>query len=205
MLNLVSNKIDYNNQPLQKALLDLLVDGPSSFAALYGSFMHQYNSLHIEVSLIFGALVEMEQKGLVAALQMAEDGSFHGPTSHDLERDLLLYRSWIQKAVLEDLSIDEVGLWYELTTKGLNDWRQSLSYKEKEIFQQWMLDDLSYERTVVIKAKNPEVAEEALYWWLSYNPDLAATTGSKSIEPTPTFKLRDGTVITNGVRLVYKY
>lgn len=193
-------------ESLQHELLDLLVDGPSSFAALYGGLVrHCGYPTTLELPRIINALLEMEQRGWVKASQMAEDGSFHEPTEDERRSDLLAYQAWLPDAAFEDLSLDEVGLWYEITTEGRAEWKQWSPDAEGQSRPRWMLDDLSDTQTIRVQAKTIEAAEEGLRWWLSHNQGIDLVSNGKTVEPVSVFTLHDGTVITNGVELVYQY
>lgn len=121
MLNLESKTKDY--KAVQYELLDLLVDGQSSFAALYGGLVRHYNYSG-KVYEIFSVLLEMRKDNCVKAWQMNDVGAFHEPTENDLDQALKAYQTWLPQAPFEDLAIDEVGLWYEITSKGLLIWKE---------------------------------------------------------------------------------
>lgn len=195
-----------SEEMLQHHLLDLLVDAPSSFAALYGGLVHNCGyPTSLDVRLIFDTLLEMEQQEMVKGSQMAVDGSFHDPTNNDRMRNLLAYQAWLPKSMFEELSVDGVGLWYTLTAKGRTEWeRWSWDEKQKPM-PQWMLDDLIDTQTLIIHAQNIQSAEEALCDWLSHNESARIVGNSRTVEQIPIFTLRNGFVITNGIKLVYQY
>lgn len=191
---------------LQYSLLDLLVDAPSSFAALYGGLVrHCDYSPGLDVTLVADTLLEMERRDWVTAKQMAVDGSFHVPTAEERKDDLAAYQAWLPNAPFEEVSLDEVGLWYELTVKGRAEWKQSVDDEERTQSRRWTLDDLSDTQTLIIQAESIDVAEATLHWWLSHNSAVELVSHSKSIEPISAFTLRDGTVITNGIKLSFRY
>lgn len=193
-------------ETLQHELLDLLVDGPSSFAALYGGLIrHCGYPRGLDVARVMNTLAEMGQLGWVKAAQMAEDGSFHEPIEDERRSDLLAYQAWLPHAVSEEFSLDEVGLWCEITTEGRAEWKHCSYDEEEKNRLRWMLDDLSDTQTITVQAETVEIALERLRWWLSYNQDIDLVSSSKSIEPISAFTLRDGTTVTNGVRLSYQY
>jgi DNA-binding PadR family transcriptional regulator len=195
-----------SGEALQYNLLDLLVDAPSSFAALYGGLVrHSGYSTGIDVSLVLDTLLEMERRGWVTATQMAADGSFHIPTAEERKHALLTYQTWLPKAVLNDLSLDEIGLWYELTAKGRLEWKQWIDAEEHVHPGRWTLDDLSDTQTLIIKAESIGASESALDWWLSQNPAYELVSNGKRTEAVSSFSLRDDTVISNGIKLVCQY
>ena len=191
---------------LQNNLLDLLVDGPSSFAGLYaGLIRHCGYQSSLNVSLVGETLMEMEQLELVRAQQMADDGSFHTPSREEHERDLLNYQAWLPSADLNDLSVDEIGLWYELLAKGHEEWKQWIDDQDQNELSLWSLDDHSDPHTIVIRAQSLELALERLRWWLSRNADVELVGNSQMIQTIPAFTLHDGTVVSNGIKLSYQY
>lgn len=191
-------------EPLEHVLLDLLVDGLSSGAALFGTLVHHLGYKELEVSLVMAAFSNMERQGWVRAVQMADDGSFHEPSVLERERDLAAYEAWLPHAQFEELSVDEVGLWYEITTKGRAEWsRRALPDDEEPV--RWMINDLKDVKSVSVHAESVDIAERALRWWLSRNPDFELVDNSGRTDLPTSFTLRDGTVITNGVKLAYEY
>jgi hypothetical protein len=106
-------------------LLDLLVDGPSSYAALHGALVRYYNyPADLDVSHVIGILSMMELDELMRSVQFQEDGTVHNPTTEDRLRAIAAYRPWLAEAPFEDLSNDKIGLWYELTDLGRKKWQQ---------------------------------------------------------------------------------
>src|SRR5215217_1445613 len=168
---MVNNKLMYQfGEGLQYKLLDLLADGPSSFAALYGALVrHCGYPCGLGVTLVSDALLQMERRQWVTAKQMANDGSFHIPTTEERNQNLPAYRAWLPNAAFEELSVDEVGLWYELTAEGRAEWKQCIDAEEQAQFGRWTLDDLSDTNTIIIQAETLEVAEVILQWWLVHN------------------------------------
>ncbi len=204
MLSLGETNLRELEESLRHNLLDLLIDGPSSFAALYGGLVrHCGYTTGLDVSIVADALVDMEHMKWVKAWQMADDGSFREPTDDERKNSLCAYQKWLHKTKFEDLSLDEIGLCYEITDKGRAEWRQLAGDKEHK--EPWMIDDLQDKQTIVIQAETEELADRALAWWLSYNPEINLISNSKSIEPISNFKLSDGTVIHEGIKVVYRY
>lgn len=191
-------------QLLQCDLLDLLVDGPSSFAALYGALVRHWGyPAHTEISMVLEATRGLEAEGAVLSWQMAEDGRFHKPTEAEFADDLAAYQRWLPGAQFEELSLDEVGLWYELTEMGRERWRLECRRTEGPIEGRWTVDDEVEARTIVVQAKTAAVAEGVLQDWLSSHPKVLPV--AKHIEFVPAFALRDGTVVSDGVKLVCEY
>lgn len=187
-------------------LLDLLVDGPSSFAALYKGLVQNWGySTDLDVSEIMEVLQVMEAKGWVTAWQMAEDGSFHKPTDNDRRRDQEQYEAWLPEAAFEDLSLDEVGLWFEITADGRAEWERWGKGKDQNYSDRWIIEDKADLEILTIHATSVERAEEALRCWLSLNRDVILVEDSRCVEPVSTFQLRNDMVIYTGITLVYQY
>lgn len=204
MESLASNKGEIKRS-INDSLLDLLIDGPSSFASLYGGLIQHYAySNELGIQPVMEALAALEQEGLIRNWQMSPDGSFHDPTNDDRRKSESAYSFWLPRARLEEFSVDEVGLWYELTPKGCDEWRHFADH-EAESSRQWMLDDDGDTQTITIQSDTAERAETALRLWLSYNPRMNVILGSKVVEPISAFVLHNGTVINDGVKLVCRY
>jgi hypothetical protein len=68
-----------------------------------------------------------------------------------------------------------------------------------------MIDDLRESTTLIVHAATSELAEEKLHWWLSENPEIELIANSRRAEPVSAFTIRDGAVVSNGVKLIYDY
>jgi hypothetical protein len=191
---------------LEQSLLGLLVDGPCSFAALYGGLIrHGGYSPGLNVDAVLRALREMEALELVVAWQMSEDQNYREPTEQDREKARLAYTAWLPFAITDDLSVDEVGLWYEIQVRGRDRWKERSGHGPGVEGPRWTLDDSADLQTIAIQAESQAVAEEALRAWLSLHPRIKVIEPTKSIEALPLFVMRDGTVVLSGVRLVCEY
>jgi hypothetical protein len=190
---------------LRHHLLDLLIDGPSSFAALFSALVRHYDYSETEIDSVLDALREMEESGWVRSRQMSELGAFRDPTEEDRAKAREAYRAWLPSAIGENLSLDEVGLWYEIEFKGRREWERWSKDGGDECHRRWVLDDLVHFQTISIQAESVKVAEEALLGWLSSNPTIELIGESKTVEILPEFEMRDRTVVSDGVRLVCRY
>lgn len=203
-LNSVSGDESVDQGLLQYDVLDLLSNGPSSFAALYGQHLVRlcgYSDL--EVSRAIGALVQMEQRGWVKAWQMADHGTFHEPTDAERQSARVSYETWLPSAHFEELPFDKTGLWYEMTPEGRIAWN---TWSGGETGGRgWALYDDALARTIVVHAKSLEAAEEALQSWLAYNSTVELVEGTKTVESVSDFALRDGTVVRDALKIVWSY
>ena len=194
-----------SKEPLEHNLLDLLIDGASSFVALYGALIRVCGyPVNMSVSEVMNTLIDMERRKLVNASKTAEDGSLHKLTDEDWTRLRREYIEFFAESDLEDLSLDEVGLWYEITVEGKAKWKQSVN-DEGPLAHGWAIDDLADTQTIVIHAKTKDIAQAALDWWLSRNRPIELLNDKVSTESISEFKLQDGSTINDGVRITYRY
>lgn len=191
---------------IKKESLTLLLHAPSSFGALYRwLILHSgFSASNLDVASLMNELSELEQGGLVVAAQVTDNGDYRKATEEDLKRDLVQYEAWLRTVDLEEFFHDEIGLWYEITKQGREEWKGRFGDDEKDRGPSWMIDDLSEMKTIIVQGETLEVAEDALRWWLSRNPEIELLTTSRSLEPS-SFTLRNDTVIKNGVKLQYSY
>lgn len=204
MLNSGPTKMGSLESSLQDDLLALLVDGESSVAALYGALIrHCGHEPGLSVSRVMDALQQMDEDGWVEAWQMTPDGSFRRSTEEDIRSARLAYEKWLPDARFEELSLDEVGLWYKLTKQGRAELEARSGMKGPQVEHRWTIDHLAREQLIVVHADSLEVAQEALDQWMSRNADIELI--AKSTGHIPYFQLRDGTTVADGVKLVCQY
>ena len=193
-------------QTLRNQLLALLAAGPSSFAALYGALVRRFGySSGFDLGALMSALRDLGGHGWVRAWQMAGDGTFHDATEDELKSDLLAYERWLPNAKSKDLAVDEVGLWYEITSSGRAELASCGIQEEQLGHDRWVLDDLRDVQTLVIRAESVKRADDVLHRWLACHPEIHLVETSRRVESVPSFKLRDGSMVLNGIRLVYQY
>jgi hypothetical protein len=116
---------------LAMVLLDMLVDGPSSFASIYGSLLQTEPLLCRDVGELFSSALENEKNSRLRLSQMAGDGTFHPASQEEVMRDLRAYEEWLPRATFSELSIDEIGLWLEITPKGWAEWQEWSSSEDR--------------------------------------------------------------------------
>lgn len=184
-------------------VLDLLIDGPSSVAALYAALVRHkgYNRQRLDLGTLKRDLEEMEREGWLIAARMSESGMFSAVGNHDREAAFRRYASWLPTADLDDLALDEIGLWYELTDKGRGEWRRRAPICPEELERAWTIDEVPSHGVVVVRAKTEALANEALQQWLTLNPHLRLDPSSTLISREPTFRLSNGTLVRDGVRI----
>lgn len=204
--------MDSSQASFKHQLLDLLVDTPASLAALYGTLVRDSGS-HGALALLhlMDALDSLERQGWIRVwlIDMAGTGVNREPSSADRAAARAAYEAWLPGAQPEELSLDEIGFWYELTTEGREEWRQWVAASHNtatdEPSPKWVLDELTDIQSIVIHAENVRVAEQALRAWLALRPDMQLNWSSRQIEEVTTFKLSNGDTTNHGIKLIYKY
>jgi hypothetical protein len=112
-------------------VLDLLVDGDSSFAALGVGLKKLYRDGETNVGALLCLLERMDTSGLIRLRQMNTDGSFRAVKSGDHEHWLRGYEEWVPRATTDEAACDEVGLWAAITPAGRSVWAEWCSRDEQ--------------------------------------------------------------------------
>ena len=185
---------------LKQDLLDLLLNGPSSFAAVFGALRrhHRVSNVDWPIAQILSVLIDLEKAGHVKVSLMTESGPLV-PTPAALARTLAAYESWLPTACPADLAVDEIGLWFELTPAGRVTWDRDAT----EDAGQWSLDEDAEQGTLCIHAQTEHLARERLEWWLAQNP--RTNVRDLRVERVAAFILRTGVEVIDGVRLTCRY
>jgi hypothetical protein len=147
----------------------------------------------------------MEQKGWVESSQMKEDGTFAAVTNEDRESDLAVYETWLPTAESGELSVDEIGLWHQITEAGREAWKTHFNSNEPNTTSDWMIDDLREANRLIIHAQDTRLADRRLEWWLKEHPEIELEKESRTTEPINEFTPRNGTPVQNGVVITYRY
>lgn len=189
---------------LKHQLLDLLVDGPASFASLYSAANRLLNSKYFTVEELWETLVAMEAFGWISLWLMLPAGTWAKPDSIDRETARRRYQNWLPNATYEEMSVDKVGLWFELQSLGRNEWTKWSEIVDAS--QKWMLDQNSETSTIMIHATNADHAKQVLTQWLEQHPDIELVCGTQIVESSAGFCLRNGTFVENGIsmRVIYR-
>lgn len=184
---------------LQASVLDLLVDGPSSVAGLYAAAVRNLVlSEPLRVRELVDAAEALRKKGLLRAWITVEEGDPLSPSNWDVEEAVRQYEEFVPKARLEDLAVDEIGLWYEITTLGRiawNDGSQELGAAN------WKVEESRRDRLVRVYAEKVETAEALLRGWAEDNPDLFLNLELAVIRDSVDFTLGSGSRSVRGVEI----
>lgn len=185
-------------------VLDLLVDGESSFAALFYGLCRHWGHTDVDVNEALRILRQMEERGLVHARQMMPDGTFRVPVAADHERAAREYRLWLPRAAASEVAVDEIGLWYQVTERGRNAWSQ-WSGGSKEDRSRWTLDDRVDLGLLEVRAECQDVAEAAIDRWLAEHRGVREVPGTRESVKISEFVMRDGTRFLDGVLVTCRY
>jgi hypothetical protein len=143
-------------------LLDLLVDGPSHIAGLYGSYVKHVEA--VPVDALTQMVRQLEDCGLIR-LWFQDAGDSRPATPSERDRALAAYEAELRSADLESLYHDEIGLWCEITDRGRERWRGAGCEAELDGVR-WTLDEQLSTHTLTIRAETQHAAERVLQWWL---------------------------------------
>lgn len=184
---------------IRSEIVDLLANGPSSFAALYG-FLAREGIIEPNIDQAWRELERLEQDELIQASWMSDGGVFRKAEPATKREARERYRQWLGSLGADALSVDavsldEVGLWYSLTDKGV-----ALARAAADHGRQWVIDWSEGDQVVTIYAQADESARRALDWWLQRNPSLQVD-GSPEVEVADSFRTRSGIEFAPAVRL----
>lgn len=191
---------------LPHQLLDLLVDGPSSFAALYSAANRLYpraSERRYSVGEIWDVLASIEKVGWTKARRMLPAGTWEEPTDLQRVQARRQYQDWLPGADFGEMSVDEVGLWFEIEPRGRTEW--SKWAEASEGFRTWVLDQDPEMATITVHAENLERADQALAEWLAHHPEMEVVPESRMVQPSPGFQLRNERFVQGGVHLCVAY
>lgn len=189
-------------RPERSALLDLLIDGDSSFAAIYHNINKYYANRTAEpsysVESVWRVVMDMIAIGLLHAY--TDDAREVGTGS--LKSMLSRYREWLPSARPEDVPHDSVGLWIGLTRSGHEEWFKS---EGEQSPQAWMVEVDGVRRRIVVYAPDREIAMSVLERWSSIDRSYSLEHGACTWERVSEYRLRTGRLVGGGGRLTVPY
>lgn len=185
-------------------VLDLLVDGDASFAALYYGLFRHWGHRGIDVNEALEVLQHLEDRQLVRAMQMQPDGAFRPAVVADYERAKREYGLWLPEATASEVSVDEVGLWCQVTEHGRQAWSQ-WSGCSGDDRNRWVLDDRADQAILEVRAEREDVAEAALERWFAAHGEIQEVSDTRETVKIPEFVMRDGTRVSDGVLVRCRY
>jgi hypothetical protein len=179
-------------------LLDLLVDAPASVAGLYGDLVYYHGHQADVIEPLRVALEQLERREWVFA--STESGRRLDPRFDERARLWERYAFWLPMAQREDLPIDGIGLWYELTDAGRRTWKAEVS---EPVTEHWELEDETPSRRLWVTAESDEACERVLKSWLDTHPRIQLT--SRMAMVVIDFRLRSGRVLARGSQMICAY
>jgi hypothetical protein len=190
---------------LQHLILDLLMDGPSSFLALYGALATNCGYVG-RPSHLMQSLAGAEEKRWLEILKATGSGTLQRPSRTDRERAVRSYEALLASAEV-DFSCDEVGLWFALTDAGRNECRRWFAEdgETREPAGRWSLDEDAEGETIVVHAETLELADEVVRRWLALNPGAALLPSPEIGERVEGFWLKSGEFSRGGFRVVRRF
>ena len=162
-------------------LLDLLVDGASSFASLYFDVRRKREKGEVEAARLLEMLWRLEERGLLRIRRKTSQGNEHNPTPEERTHALEAYEAWLPWASASEVTKDEVGLWFELTEQGRAAWAL-WSGSDLDARDCWVLEDRAKENVLEIRARWREVAESVLNMWLAMHSEVEPLPGGITLE-----------------------
>jgi hypothetical protein len=188
-----------SSDSLQFRVLDVLVNAPSSVAALYGDLLFLCGYKPSVLNPLRHALDDLEKRGWVIAKLMTHEGQFEQQGRDRREPLWVRYASWLPEARREDLAVDEIGLWYALTDAGRAAWN---AWGGEPAAELWQLDDDPGASSITVTAETSEKAERVLQHWLDTNHERVLCRRTVSVRDV---QLRNGLLIADGVQIVCSY
>lgn len=186
-------------------ILDLLIDGPSSFAALYSAWCQHYatSASRPSVHELWEVTSGLETAGWIRSSLMHSDRTWMPPSDDERRSVRRQYERWLPEAPFEDMSVDEIGLWFEIQPLGRSEWQSWAAIEMRG--PRWALDLDAEAAAITVQAEDLETAEKSLSEWLRQAPTIELVPDSRVIEAGRGFRLRDGTFVPDGIKLVYRY
>ena len=189
-------------EPARKAILDLLLNGPSSLAALHG-FLARAGVAEGNILWTWKHVEQLESAGLVSIVGITAAGDAHAVNEVDRRAALDRYKDWLGQLRAEDLSVDsvsldEIGLWCALTKRGQAETLAAVGASEDA---PWVVDFDEPSRRLVVHATDEAIARQVLSTWLKQCPG-AQLIDEPIVQLVERFTLRSGIEIRPAVRLV---
>ena len=195
-------------QELHFFILDLLVNGPSSVAAMYVTLLRCFPiPQSTSVVDVLETLFEMERDHRVSG-SLQEGRLLRQLTDGDRKNAKRKYSLWLdmQPENQKDVSWDEIGMWFEITPQGREDWLAWANESGVSVDQpKWSLRIEWSQHRISIAAEDERLAEEKLHAWLAEHPNISLQNTTKTITRNYDFILQNGLKVKAGVKLSYKF
>jgi uncharacterized protein with LGFP repeats len=122
----------------------------------------------------------------------------------DYERAKREYGLWLPQATASEVSVDEIGLWYQVTERGREAWSQWPGSTGDDR-DHWVLDDRADQGILEVRAERKDVAEAVLDRWFAEHGEVQEDAGTREAVKLPEFVMRDGTHVSDGVLVTCRY
>ena len=186
-------------------VLDLLVDGPNSFASIYYGVHSVQKHTVIEVADILSVLLEFVGCGFVQVVQDLERGVSRVPSVEDVEKAEKEYNEWLFSSIgMSETSCDEVGLWFNITKTGRAAWAEWFGVRPEDQAH-WSLNDRVCQRILEVRADRSELADRVLDNWLAEHGNIQVISGTRAMKKAVPIVFSDGTEVLDGVLLTCRY
>lgn len=188
---------------LAQLVLEYVIDSPQPVSGIFGLISRYYPELRVDPRTLLETLWKMEDDGLVRGIILDPSGDQAEPVKADRQNILQRYENWLSQIRIDDVLVDEIGLWYGITPVGQSAWRESTQGIEPG---RWRLEEFhdNGDVRVTVLAVDRSVAESILAEWVSRNSHLSELE-PPVFEDDVKFTLAGGFNVDHGVRLRSRY
>jgi hypothetical protein len=187
-------------------ILDLLVDGSSSFGPLYSAINRFYpldDTNRHTVGKLWDILLEMEKEELVKTIVLFNNVCLSNMTEIENTTIRNKYDVWLATTSYDEMTVDEIGLRIEILPKGRMEWKKWAKIPKNR--NKWLVDFDASKYIIHIVGNNPRTVEKVLKNILSGNPKIKIIPSSRNISKIMGYQLGDGTFVAGGVKLSICY
>ena len=146
-------------------IVDLLSNGPSSFAALYRFVVQGGADAPVTVRAVMDAIDSLEREGIVHRGLMMSNGVIRDAAEDKLKNAVREYEQWLEPVqgdlAAPDVSLDEVGVWLQL--------RLGAATNERDPSACWTLDVDVPSGLVTVQAVDEQSGRARLSEWAERN------------------------------------
>lgn len=200
-----SNPMNITNSTIFH-ILDLLVDGSSSFGSLYSAINRFYpldDTNRHTVGRLWDVLLEMENEGLVKTIVLFNKFSLSNMSEIEKTAIRNKYDVWLATASYDEMPVDEIGLRIEILPKGRMEWKKWAKIPENR--NTWLVDFDASNNIIHIFGNNSQTVDKVLNNWIEGNPKIKIIPSSRVISKLKGYQLGDGSFVTGGVKLSISY
>ena len=192
----------------QFEILDDLVDGLQPFAVLYKDMIRVRGFTNLSIGDLVRTLLVLFQKKLIFCRSYKEDAGYQGVDEIDPAEMTTLYQDYLKTLQLSEITFDELGYYFGITSIGKEVWEDYASRFEKFTIPEkdlWTLDQDNEEKRIIITAKLKAVAEHLLRSWQESNQTKKILPSTVLRKPVPSFRAKYHTEVKGGYEISFKY